>query len=84
MTRVIKFKLKDYLGRIKDFKFELPTNSEMNLTIVYMNISGDEVVYLFHFNDLLKVFDSSDCREMDYLDEVSLISLEELEALNNE
>lgn len=79
-----QIKLKDYEGIIKSFDIALSQKSDSNLTIVYTKQAGDEVVYIFEYNTLTHVLDSCDTRLSNLLDEIKLITLEELESLNQE
>lgn len=75
----MKFKLKDYLDELKEFEL---SETKDNLTIVYTLQSGDEVVYIYCENNLIKKFDSNETRLTNLLDELRIISLEELSLLN--
>ena len=77
----IQVNLKDYQDEIKTFDVEL---SGEKLTIVYTIQSGDEVVYIFEDNQKIYTLDSSDNRTTDFLDEIKLITIEELVMLNKE
>ena len=78
-------KLKNYEGKIKTFDIALSSRSDADITIVYTKQAGDEVVYIFQFRDLVYTLDScEDIRTFDLLDEIKLLTLEELENLNQE
>lgn len=88
----ITFKLKDYRNSITEFGVPLDFfKANTNLTIVYTVQSGDEVVYIYNDNKLLKKYDAnikknSDgkliLRAVDILDDLKVLSLEELLLLN--
>ena len=74
--------LKDYVGDKKEFDITLSSRDDSNLTIIYTIQSGDEVVYIYQFNNLIYTLDPSDCRGASYLDTIKIMTLDELYKLN--
>jgi len=73
----------NYQGQIKTFDIVLSQRSDSNLTIIYTKQSGDEVVYIYEYGALTYKLDADDgSRSSDLLDELQLISLEELVELH--
>ena len=86
MKTTLKFKLSDYRGNLTDFMTEVPL-SDINLTIIYTVLSGDEVVFIYHCGELIGEYDSGQkepgcTRIQSCLDEIKLITKEELENLH--
>ena len=78
----IKFTLKDFEGKKRDFVLE---NIESVKNIIYTIICGDEVVFVTRNNEEQERYDSyHDIRRYDPLDEVRVITLEQLERLNRD
>lgn len=75
------FTLKAY----NDIKVNFHLDNLMGITgIVYLMVTGDEVVHVFYDDGTDEVFDSAASRLVDYLDEIKLITLDELKNLNND
>ena len=79
------FTLKDYQGNKRTFSLE---NPETVVTIIYTVLSADEVVMISRKGqeEKLEIYDSrkEDDRTSDFLDEIRILTLEELEKLNRE
>lgn len=86
MKTTLKFKLSDYRGHLTDFMAEVPF-SDINLTIIYTVLSGDEVVSIYHCGELIGKYDGGPkepgcTRIQSCLDELKVITKEELENLH--
>ena len=78
------FILKDYQGNKRTFSLE---NPETVVTIIYTVLTADEVVMVSRKDqEKLEIYDSREegDRISDFLDEIRILTLKELEELNRE
>ena len=78
------FILKDYQGNKRTFSLE---NPETVVTIIYTVLTTDEVVMVSRKDqEKLEIYDSREegDRISDFLDEIRILTLKELEELNRE
>ena len=78
------FILKDYQGNKRTFSLE---NPETVVTIIYTVLTSDEVVMVSRKDqEKLEIYDSREegDRISDFLDEIRILTLKELEELNRE
>ena len=77
----VPFKLKDWTGKVRDFTLE--SEKEVKNIVLFI-LAGDEVVYITFADGERQIFDSCEDRVMSMFDDFRVISLEELQQLNQE